>query len=49
MEASLASQASSLYEHWQTMQGQEKREIVEIITDQMIIAKDEITINLCFL
>ena len=31
------------------MQGQEKREIVEIITDQMIIAKDEITINLCFL
>jgi site-specific DNA recombinase len=45
----IASQASSLYDHWQTMQGHEKREIVEIITDRIIIAKDEITINLCYM
>jgi site-specific DNA recombinase len=44
----IASQASSLYDNWQTMQPEEKREIVELITDKIVIAKDEITINLCY-
>ena len=44
----IASQASNLYDHWQTMQPEEKREIIEIITDKIIIGKDEITINLSY-
>ncbi|MGO8697792.1 MAG: recombinase family protein [Limisphaerales bacterium] len=44
----IASQASNLYDHWQTMQAEEKREIIEIITDKIIIGKDEITINLSY-
>ena len=30
------------------MKPEEKREIVEIITDKIIVSKDEITINLCY-
>jgi site-specific DNA recombinase len=37
----VASQASNLYDHWQTMQPEEKREIIEVITDK-------ITINLSY-
>ena len=44
----IAAQASSLYDHWQTMQPEEKRELVEVITDKIVIGKDEITINLCY-
>jgi hypothetical protein len=42
----ITAQASSVYDHWQTMQPEEKRENVEIITDTIIIGKNEITINL---
>ena len=44
----IASQASSLYDRWQTLEPEEKREIIEIITDQIVIGKGEITINLCY-
>ena len=44
----IASQASNLYDHWQTMQPDEKREIIEVITDKIIVGKDEITINLTY-
>ncbi|HZQ46079.1 MAG TPA: hypothetical protein VFC07_03630 [Verrucomicrobiae bacterium] len=44
----IASQASSLYDHWQKMQPAEKREIIELI-DRIIIAKKEITISLCYM
>jgi hypothetical protein len=44
----IASQASNLYDHWQTMQPEEKREIIEIITKKINIGKDEITINLSY-
>jgi len=44
----LELQASSLYDHWQTMEPNEKREMVELITDKIIVGKDEITINLCY-
>ena len=42
----IAKQARDLYDHWQTMQPNEKREIIEIITNKIIVGKDEITINL---
>jgi site-specific DNA recombinase len=44
----IASKAGSLYEHWQTMEPEEKREMIELITDKIVIGKDEITINLCY-
>ena len=44
----IASQARNLYDYWQTMQPEEKREIVEVITDKIIVAKDEITINITY-
>lgn len=44
----IATQASNLYDHWQTMEPGEKRGIIEAITDKIIIGKDEITINLCY-
>ena len=44
----IASQAKGLYDRWQTMQPEEKREIVEVITDKIIIGKDEITISLSY-
>jgi hypothetical protein len=42
------SQATNLYDHWQTMQPEEKREIIEVITDKIIVGKDGITINLSY-
>ena len=44
----VASQASNLYDHWQTMTPEDKRGIIEIITDKMIVGKDEIVINLSY-
>lgn len=44
----IAAQASNLYDRWQTMPPHEQRELVEVITDKIIIGKDEITINLCY-
>jgi hypothetical protein len=44
----IAKQASNLYNHWQTMQPEEKREIIEVITDKITVGKDEITINLSY-
>ena len=42
----IASQANNLYDNWQTMKPEEKREIIEVITGKIIIDKDEITIYL---
>ena len=44
----IASQASNLYDHWQTMQPDEKRGIIENITNKIIVGKDEITINFSY-
>ncbi len=33
---------TNLYDHWQTMQKEEKREIVEVITGKIIVGKDGI-------
>jgi site-specific DNA recombinase len=44
----ITTQASNLYDHWQAMPPEEKREIVEVITDKIMVGKDEIIINLCY-
>ena len=44
----VATQAASLYDRWQTMPTEEKREMVELITEKIVIAKDEITISLYY-
>ena len=44
----IAAQASSLHEHWQTMEPAQKREIIEIIAEKIIIGKDEINITFSY-
>ena len=44
----IATQAGNLYDRWQTMPPENKREIIEVIADKIIIGKDEITINLSY-
>lgn len=44
----IAAQASNLYDRWQTMPPHEKQELIEVITDKIIIGKGEITISLCY-
>ena len=41
----IASQAGSLYDHWQAMQPEEKREIVESIAEKIVVGKEEIHIS----
>lgn len=44
----VATQAGNLYEHWQTMQLEKKRELIEVIADKIVVGKEKITINLCY-
>ena len=44
----IATQASNLYDHWQTIPPEQKREIIEVIADTIVVGKDEITINLSY-
>ena len=44
----IAAQAASLYDRWQTMPSDEKREIIELIVEKIVIGKTEIAINLCY-
>jgi site-specific DNA recombinase len=44
----IATQAASLYDRWQTMPPDEKREMVQLITQKIVIDKDEITISLYY-
>ena len=43
----VALRARALYDKWESMEPSEKRAIVELITDKMVIGKDEITVSLC--
>lgn len=46
----IVSEAQDLYTRWPELTNEEKRRIVETITDSIIVAADgEITINLCYL
>jgi site-specific DNA recombinase len=43
------SEVSDLATHWDTMAPEEKRRLVETITDRIVIGKDEVLVNLLFL
>lgn len=45
----IISQAQDLYSRWPQMVHEEKRKIVESVTENIIIGKGEIDINLCYL
>jgi hypothetical protein len=42
-------EAQDLYSRWQTLEREEKRKVVENITEKIVIGKDDVTINLCYL
>src|SRR5206468_4893957 len=43
------AEARDLYSHWPSLESDDKRKIVENITDRITIGKDEITIEICYL
>jgi len=43
------TEARDLYSRWPSMEPDDKRKIVENITDRITIGKDEVTIDLCYL
>lgn len=45
----ILSEAKDLYTRWPNLLIDEKRKVVENITEKIIIGKDDITINLCYL
>lgn len=45
----IIEEAKSLYENWDTLDKEQKRNIIEIITEKIIVADQEITINLNYL
>jgi site-specific DNA recombinase len=42
-------EAQDLYSRWETLEQEEKRKVVENIVERIVIGKDDITINLCYL
>jgi site-specific DNA recombinase len=42
-------EARDLYSRWPELDEQEKRKIIEGITEQVIVGKEDITINLCYI
>ena len=45
----VASEARNLCEQWPKLEADEKRNIIEAITEKIVVGKDEISINLCYL
>lgn len=45
----LFTEAQNLYERWNTFTKEEKRDIIESITDSIVVDKEDITINLKYL
>lgn len=45
----ILTEAKDLYGRWQDLEQQEKRKIVENITEKITIGKDDVTIDLCYL
>jgi site-specific DNA recombinase len=45
----ILSESKDLYSRWPKLKPEEKRRIVENITEQIIINPNDITINLCYL
>ena len=45
----VATEAQNLHRWWPTLSSDEKRDIVEAITQKIVIGKEEIDISLCYL
>jgi len=45
----ILNEAKDLYSRWNNLSTEERRKIVENITEKVIIGKDDVTINLCYL
>ena len=43
------TRARDVYSHWPELEQSEKRQIVEHITEKIVVGKDDIAINLCYL
>jgi len=43
------AEARDLYSRWQNLETEEKRKIIENITERIVIGKDDLTIHLCYL
>jgi site-specific DNA recombinase len=43
------SRARDVYSHWPDLEQSEKRQIIENITEKIVVGKDDIAINLCYL
>jgi site-specific DNA recombinase len=43
------TRARDVYSHWPTLEESEKRQIIENITEKIVVGKDDIAINLCYL
>lgn len=45
----ILAEAKNLYGRWQDLESEEKRKIVENITEKITIGQDDVTIDLCYL
>ena len=45
----IAAEARNLYEQWPDLPPEEKRKIVETVTQKIVVGKDDIAITLCYL
>jgi site-specific DNA recombinase len=45
----ILSEAKDLYSRWPNLNTEEKKKIIETITEKIVVGKDDITINLCYL
>ena len=45
----ILAEAKDLYGRWPSLNREEKRRVVESITDKIVVGKDEISISLCYL
>jgi site-specific DNA recombinase len=45
----ILTEARDLYTRWPSLEQDEKRKVIENITEKIVVAKDEVAINLCYL
>jgi site-specific DNA recombinase len=45
----ILNEARDLYTRWPSLEQEEKRKVIENITDKIVIGSDEVAINLCYL
>ena len=45
----IIADAKDLYSRWSTLSAEDKRNIVEAITESIVVGKEEISINLCYM